>query len=330
MIAHEWLFSLKLYEGADNKRSILQLTITLILYFILITAMFYLVIYNYPYSVVMLAAFPAAGLHVKIFIILHDCCHNSYFNSPRVCSIIGHICGIITFTPFYDWQKSHGIHHASVSNLEKRGVGDLWTMTVDEYRSSSLPRRIQYRVYRNCLFLFGVAPLLLFLVIYRLPHKNMRRKDMISIVFTDVMIVLIITGFYFTTGILIYLKVFFPVITIASISGMWLFFIQHQFKTVYWAHSGNWDPVRAAMEGSSFYNLPGILRWFSGSIGYHHIHHLKPRIPNYRLRKCYNEIPVLRDITPISIFAGLRSLFLYLWDEKSGELVNFSVLRKGV
>ncbi|HNX24615.1 MAG TPA: fatty acid desaturase [Spirochaetota bacterium] len=329
MTGHEWLSSLKEYEGADNNESFMQLAITFLLYFCLIAFMFYLVLYNYPYWIVILTAFPAAGLHVKIFIILHDCCHNSYFKSPRTCSIIGHICGFITFTPFYDWQRSHGIHHASVSNLERRGVGDLWTMTVEEYRSSSLLRRIQYRIYRNAFFLFGVAPLLLFVVVYRLPHQNMRRKDLFSIIITDIMIAVIIATAYFTVGLIPYLEVFIPVVTVASISGMWLFFIQHQFKKVYWSHSGNWDPVKAAMDGSSFYNLPGILRWFSGSIGYHHIHHLKPRIPNYKLRKCYNNIPELQEITPISIFAGFRSLFLYLWDEKTGELVNFSVLRKG-
>jgi len=328
MEEREWLSLIKHYEGADNKKSNLQLLVTFTSYFAIIAAMFALVIMDYPYWTVLLLSLPAAGFQVRIFIFLHDCSHNSYYKSSRACSITGTICGIITFTPFYDWQRSHGIHHASVSNLDKRGTGDIWTMTVDEYRKASTWVKIQYRIFRNPVFLFGIAPVFLFLIIYRLPHKGMRKKDLISIIFTNVMLALIITAAYFTVGITAYIKVFLPVITLATIFGMWLFFIQHQFKKVYWSHSGDWTPVKAAMEGSSFYRLPAVLRWFSGSIGYHHIHHLKPRVPNYRLRQCYNDIPELQKIIPVTLFAGFRSLFLYLWDEKTGEMVNYSVLKQ--
>ena len=323
MEEREWLSSLKIYEGADNRKSLIQLITTLVAYFSLITAMFFLVTMDYPYWIVLLLSIPAAGFHVKIFIIMHDCCHHSFFTRTWMCFLAGQICGIITYTPFFDWQRTHGIHHASVANLDKRGIGDVWVMTVEEYRAAPAPVKILYRAFRHPLFLFGIAPVLLFIVVYRFPHKNMRRRDLASILFTDIAIALVIILVYFTVGIMAFIRVFLPVFVLAYSSGMWLFYIQHQFKNVYWSHAETWDRVQAAMKGSSFYNLPALLRWFSGSIGYHHIHHLKPAIPNYRLKKCYKAIPELQDITPITILTSFRSLFLSLWNEKTGELVSF-------
>lgn len=285
--------------------------------------MILMVLSGLPYWAVLLAALPTAGIYVRLFILMHDCGHGSFFRSTRACTIVGGICGVLTFTPYYDWRRTHAIHHATVSNLEKRGVGDVWTMTVDEYRSSPLRVRLKYRIYRNPIFLLGIAPTLLFIISFRIPRRDMNRRCQISVLLTDLALALIITALGLTVGFSIYLKVMIPIFLIASIGGVWLFFIQHQYKNVYWSDTQNWDMVRAALEGSSFYKLPGLFRWFSGNIGYHHIHHLNPRIPNYNLRRCYREIPEVREITPITVRISLRSMFLQLWDDKTRQLVNF-------
>jgi len=328
MTPKEWYSSLKRYEGADFKKSIGQLAVTLAGYTSLVFLMFFLVLKELPYWVVLLIAFPAAGFHVKLFIILHDCSHSSFFKNSRANSIVGNLCGILTFTPFYDWKHSHAVHHATVSNLDKRGTGDVWTMTVREYKTAPLREKIRYRIFRNPLFLFGIAPLFLFLVLFRLPHRGMSPKDLKSILLTDLVLALIIVGFSLTLGFSVWFWVMFPILAISTISGTWLFFIQHQFKTVYWSRSTHWNKIRAALEGSSFYKLPAVLRWFSGNIGYHHIHHLNSLIPNYRLPKVFWNIPQTREVTPIGFFASLKSLFLFLWDENTGELVSFRAAKR--
>ncbi len=323
------LYSLiKPFEGGVRSKSIPQLIISLFSYLGLIGLMFFLLHLEVSYWIVLLPALPASGFQVRLFIILHDCSHGSYFPGSRACSAVGSLCGLFTFTPYQDWRHSHAVHHATVGNLERRGIGDVWTMTVSEYREAGLFKKIRYRIFRNPLFLFGIAPAFLFLVLFRLPHVHMSRKDLASILFTDFCLFLILFPLSLGFGFLNVLMVLFPPILLSSIWGTWLFFIQHQFKEVYWSHSAQWDRYRAAMEGSSFYSLPHLLRWFSGNIGYHHIHHLNPRIPNYNLRRCYNEIAELREITPITLLTGFKSMFLQLWDEKQSELVSYRAARR--
>lgn len=324
----EWLSQLRQHEGADVKKSIIQIITSFAPYLALMTAMFLLFHYGFPYWIVLLLSLIAGFFLVRIFIILHDCSHNSCFDSPRACSLVGHICGILTFTSPSDFRHSHGTHHATVANLEKRGTGDIWTMTVDEYRSAGRLKRFVYRVSRNPLVVFGVGSFLLFLLWQRIPLGRSRKKEVLSIIFFDIMIALTITAAFFTVGIKSYVAVQLPVLFIASIMGVWLFFIQHQFEDVHWFHNEDWEPFKAAMKGCSFYKLPGLLRWFSGSIGYHHVHHLRPRIPNYNLKKCYSDIPGLQEIEPISLWKGFKSAFLHLWDEKTGKLVSFSRAKK--
>ncbi len=266
--------------------------------------------------------FLAGALLVRIFIIFHDCVHHSFFPSERLCSFVGSILGVLVFTAYHDWRRTHLIHHGSFANLEKRGIGDVWTMTVQEFISASSWKRLFYRVYRNPVILFGPAPIVLFLIWNRFPVKGAGRKEILSVLFMNAVLIAIIVLALLTFGIREYIMIQLPVIALAGIFGMWLFFIQHQYEGVRWWHTEEWSSYQASMQGSSYYDLPAVLRWFSGNIGYHHIHHLSPRIPNYNLKRCYEENPELKEIITIKLFRGFRSIFLQLWDESSKELIS--------
>ena len=324
----EWNVELKKYAQPDVKKSMVQLFTAIIPYLTLLTVMYLIMSNGYSYWIVLLLSILAGGFLVRIFIIFHDCAHQSFFNSKPACEVVGNICGILTFTAFADWRRAHATHHASVANLEKRGVGDVWTMTVDEYLSSTKLRRFYYRAYRNPLFHFFIGPLFLFLVVNRFPGKYSKKKEFISIIFTNLMILSIVITASFVIGIKNYIAIQLPTVFVAGSIGVWFFYIQHQFANVYWAHNENWDPFKAAMEGSSYYKIPEVLNWFSGHIGYHHLHHLNPRIPNYNLKKCYDNIPELHEVVPITLFKGFKSIFLQLYDENQKKLISFSKLKK--
>ncbi len=322
-----WLLQLPQYEGSDFNKNVKQILTTFIPYFILMFTMFGIVHQGYSYGLVLLLC-PLAGLFtVRMFIILHDCAHKTYFKgSPSACFLWGHICGIFTFTAFFDFRQTHTLHHGTVANLEKRGVGDIWTMTVDEYQQASLGIKLLYRLFRNPFFLFIIAPALEFVLVNRFPKRVSRLKENLSILFEDIMIVLMIVLAHFTIGIKAFIAVQGPVISLAASIGVWIFYSHHQFEEVYWSHDKDWHRVDAAMKGSSFYKFPDLIEWFTGHIGYHHIHHLNYRIPNYNLEKCYREIPQLQ-IKPRTLMDGFKSMFLALWDEETAKLVSFSSLK---
>jgi omega-6 fatty acid desaturase (delta-12 desaturase) len=324
----DWVVQLSRFEDPDVKKSIRQILTSFIPYFALLAGMFLLLSRGYPYYVVLLIS-PVAGLFlVRIFIILHDCSHKSYLGrSLSGCFILGHICGILTFTSFFSFRRSHVIHHATVANLDKRGVGDVHTLTVDEYLSLPPWGRLAYRVFRNPFFLFGIAPVLLFVLSNRIPKKIDRAKEALSVLFTDVMLVGIVIAASLTIGLKMYVAIQLPVIWLAASFGVWLFYIQHQFGTVYWVRSGNYDVFKAAMEGASYYKLPEVLRWFTGNIGYHHVHHVNFRIPNFNVKDCYDQTPQLQGVRPVTVSEGFRCMQLALWDEKAGKLISFSALK---
>lgn len=323
----EWSSLLKPYESKKSGKSIGQLILTLVLYLSLLALMLFLVFKGFPYWMTLILALPAAGFHVKLFIIMHDCGHGSYFKSRKASDWAGRITGILTHTPYYDWRRAHAIHHATVSNLEKRGVGDIWTMTVNEFQKASRTKRLIYRIYRFPLVLFGIGPSLLFMILFRFPHKNMKKKDLLSILLTDLFMAAIIVAFSFTLGFMVYLKVILPIVLVANMAGVWLFYVQHQFEDVNWYNNSQWNVIDSSLKGSSYYKLPTVLRWLSGNIGLHHIHHLNARIPNYNLQKCYNDIPQAQEIVPITLLTSLKSLFLKLWDEESQSLISYKALR---
>ena len=286
---------------------------------------------NYSYWITLLLAFPASGFTVRIFIIQHDCGHGSFFKSRRANDLCGLFCSIFTLTPYHYWRKSHAIHHASAGNLEHRGIGDIYTMTVNEYMQQTRWGKFKYRLYRNPLLLFLVIPTILFLFIYRFPSSRSKelRSYQFSVYITSLVIAVLVGTLIWLVGLKAFLIVQLPITFITSSTGAWLFFIQHQFENTYWADEEDWDYAYAALRGSSYYKLPKVLQWFTGNIGFHHIHHLSPRIPNYMLEKCHKENPEFQKAANIlTIRKSLKSILLSLWDENQKKLVSFRQFKR--
>lgn len=320
--------ALNRYTRPDTRRSLTQAVTALGIYFSSVTLLIVLYRFQAPLWTILALSLLTSPIVVQLFIIFHDCCHTSYFTSRRACFLLGHFLGVLTFTAYYDWQRTHGIHHRFMANLENRGVGDIWLMTLEEYSNATRWMKFRYRLYRNPFFIFFASAPFLFLILNRFPSKGFRSRELQSVIFTDIMLVLLLSILAASIGWKPLLLIFLPIMLGASMIGVWLFYVQHQFRKVYWAHNGEWDRYRAAMEGSSFYMMPSIFRWLSGNIGYHHIHHLAPRIPNYRLKECFDDIPQLQDIDPLPWLSGLRNICLSVWDEKSGLLISFREARE--
>ena len=278
------------------------------------------------YWLALLLAIPAAGFLVRIFIIQHDCGHGSFFKSRRANDWVGSICGFLTLVPYKFWRKSHAVHHAHHAELEERGIGDVWTMTVAEYLQAPWWKRAGYRVFRNPFFLFGIAPAINFLLLTRLPiggEAHWRHGEYASVWWTNLAIALWITAGSLLIGFGNVMGIVLPVMIIAGSVGTWLFYVQHQFERTYWEHTPEWNYTLAALDGSTYYKLPPILQWFTGNIGFHHIHHLSPRIPNYRLQECHEQNPLLQRSVQLTLRSSLQTVWLSLWDEDRRLLVSF-------
>ncbi len=316
------------YHKAHAWKSTWQLSNSTIPFFIIWYLMY--VSLGYSYWITLLLAFPAAGFLVRMFIIQHDCGHGSFFRSRKANDLSGMFCSVFTLTPYHYWRKSHAIHHASAGNLEERGVGDIYTMTVSEYLKLSKWGRFKYRIYRNPVILFLFVPTILFLILYRFPNPkrpNMKRK-VASVYYTDLAIGIAVGLMIWLIGIKAFLLIQLPITFITSSVGTWLFFVQHQFEDTYWETGDEWDYTQAALKGSSYYKLPKVLQWFTGNIGFHHIHHLSPRIPNYMLEKCHKENPLFQKANVLTLKTSLKSVLLSLWDENQKRLVSFRQLKK--
>jgi omega-6 fatty acid desaturase (delta-12 desaturase) len=282
---------------------------------------------GYSYWLTLLLALPAGGLITRTFIIFHDCGHGSFFKSQRANNILGTICGLIVFVPYYQWRFEHAIHHATSGDLDRRGTGDITTLTVQEYLSRSRWDRFKYRVYRNPFVLLGVGPVFTFLISQRFTNSISRKRERYSVYFTNLVILAIVVTMSLTIGLSTYLLIQLPVALIGATAGIWMFYIQHQFDGTYWEHHEDWDYATAALRGSSYFKLPKVLQWFTGNIGLHHIHHLSSRIPNYALQRCHDENPVFQEVTTITLWSSLKSLRLNLWDEEGRQLVGFRHLK---
>ena len=278
---------------------------------------------GYAYALTLILALPAAAFLVRLFILFHDCVHGSFFRWKGANTFFGYVLGVAVFTSFEDWRFAHLRHHVTYANLDTRGFGDIWTMTLKEYETSPKQKRWQYRFYRNPLVMIGLGALFTFLLRNRLPTRKVKRTERMSVIFTNLLIVVVVLVADRIIGWRTYLLIQLPVFWLAGAAGVWLFYVQHQFPGVYWARKGDWKPLNAAMKGSSFYHLPALLRWFSGSIGFHHVHHLSPRIPNYNLKKCYAAVPALQAKAPLTFTHSFACVRLKLWNEARKEMVAF-------
>jgi omega-6 fatty acid desaturase (delta-12 desaturase) len=269
----------------------------------------------------------AGGFLVRVFIIFHDCGHGSFFKSARANNVLGFITGVLTFTPYFHWRWEHAMHHGTSGDLDRRGVGDVWTMTVQEYLESPRWKRLSYRLVRNPIFLFLIAPLFVFLIKQRFSYGSGGKRERRSVLWANLAILGVGAAMSWVFGLQAYVVIQLAVMAVAGSAGMWLFYVQHQFEGVHWERHEEWDYAKAALQGSSFYKLPKVLQWFSGNIGFHHIHHLSPRIPNYHLERCYRAEPLFQTVQPVTLISSLKSLTFRLWDEQRRKLVGYGRLR---
>ena len=318
-----WASILSPYQKPDPARSMFEIAVTVLPFVALWAMTAAAVVHGYYWGLILTV--PVAGFLVRLFIIQHDCGHGNLFARRGVNDWIGRVIGVFTLTPYDYWRRTHAVHHATSGNLDKRGLGDVHTLTVREYRG--LPRigRLGYRLYRHPLVLFGLGPAWLFICQYRLPLGLMRSgaRPWISTIATNLGIVLPVAGAIWLVGLGPFLMVQIPVTLMAATAGVWLFYVQHQFEETHWSQSGDWNFQHAALHGSSHYDLPGLLRWITGNIGVHHVHHLAARIPFYRLPQILRDHPGLRDMSRITLLESLGCVKLVLWDETAGRLVSF-------
>lgn len=281
---------------------------------------------HYGYWVGLVLSVPAAGFLLRLFMIQHDCGHGSFFGRRRFDDWTGRAIGILTLTPYDYWRHAHAKHHAFSGNLDERGIGDITTLTVAEYRALSRWARIGYRMYRHPLVMFGIGPAWLFLFKQRLPCGLMREGSLpwISTMTTNAAVAIITVLITWSIGLSSFLLVHLPIVLLAGSAGVWLFYVQHQFETTHWSKPPEWQFAHAAIHGASHYDLPLVLRWMTGNIGIHHVHHLSSKVPFYRLPEVLKDHPELGDIGRITIGESLRCVKLVLWDETSQRLVAFS------
>ncbi|MEW9052029.1 MAG: fatty acid desaturase [Neobacillus sp.] len=313
------------FEKSTTKESIWQIINTvgpfMILWFLAYMSL------SVSYWLALVPIVLAAGFLVRIFIIFHDCTHHSFFKSRHANRVVGTITGVLTVFPFDQWGHDHSVHHATSGNLDKRGTGDIWTLTVEEYLAAPLKIRLAYRFYRNPFVMFVLGPIYVFLLKNRFNRKGARQKERNNTYLTNVLIVALYALLIWAIGWQSFLLVQGSIFMLSGSAGIWLFYVQHTFEDSYFEEDKDWEYVKAAVEGSSFYKLPKLLQFLTGNIGFHHVHHLSPRVPNYKLEEAHKNTPPLQNVPTISLATSLKSLRFRLWDEESKNFVSFKEVK---
>lgn len=318
----------QLFKGAITSRSLFQLVSTMLLF--ISTLVICIMTYDSHYWLCTILLIPMGGLLVRLFIFQHDCGHQSFFKSRKWNDWVGRFLSVFTWTPYDYWRRAHNTHHATSGHLSKRGIGDIDTLTVREYRERSWLMRLSYRVYRHPVILLFFGGPVMILILQRSPFGQPLRFKKIwrSIMGTNLALLVTYSSMVYLLGPSFFLLIYLPVVCVAAWIGGWLFYIQHQFENAYWHHENKWSFNAAAILGSSYFVLPKILHWFSGNIGYHHLHHICGAIPNYRLKECHDTAPNIPEIREIKLWDSVKCLHLTLWDEDKCELVSFDQLKE--
>ena len=321
-----WRDALAPYARPHLGRSVLDL-LTSVVPYLALTVLMYLTV-DRSYGLTLAIAVPAAGFLLRTYIVFHDCTHGSFLPSKRANAIVGSFTGLLVFTPFASWRHSHAVHHATAGDLERRGTGDVPTMTVAEYRAASRRGRIGYRLFRSPPVMFGLGWLWAMVIGPRIVRRDQRPRIKRSIIATNAALAVVVAGMCLLVGWQSFLLVQAPTAMLAGSAGVWLFYVQHQFEDVYWENSEAWSYADAALRGSSYLRLPKVLQFFTGNIGLHHVHHLSARVPNYNLQAAHDALPVFQDVPTLTLMDGVRSVRLKLWDEDAGRLIGWAEERR--
>jgi len=317
-----WRETLAPYARPRLDRSLIDLATSVVPYLALSYLMYRTL--GVSYWLVLLIAIPASGFLVRTFILFHDCSHGSFMASRRANLWLGTVLGLLVYSPFLRWRHDHAIHHATSGDLDRRGGGDVRTLTVSEYRALSPRSRLGYRLFRNPVVMFGIGPIVALLVGPRLVSRSARPRMRRSVIGTNLALAVLVGALCWLMGWRDYLLVQAPTVLLAGSAGIWLFYVQHQFEDAYWESAEDWTYADDALRGSSYLKLPKVLQFFSGNIGLHHVHHLSARIPNYNLQRAHDENQIFHDVPMLSLADGLRAVRLKLWDEERGSMVTFA------
>jgi acyl-lipid omega-6 desaturase (Delta-12 desaturase) len=323
-----WKDALAPHSQSRTDRAAMQVATSLLPYLILSTTSYLTLGVSTVLTV--LLVIPTAGFLVRTFVVFHDCAHGSLFPSRRANHRVGVVLGLFVMAPFRQWQHEHSVHHATSGDLDRRGIGDVMTLTVSEYSSKPWYQRLGYRLFRNPLVMFGLGPILAMMIGPRIPARTARRRQRNSVLLTDVTLVAVVTLLCWAMGWRDFLVVWAPAALLAGSAGVWLFYVQHQFEDAYWQHSDDWGYAEAALRGSTFLKLPTVLRFFTASIGLHHVHHLNARVPNYNLKRAHESHPIFSEVPTISMWEGIRATRFKLWDEQSSKMLTFAQARRAI
>jgi acyl-lipid omega-6 desaturase (Delta-12 desaturase) len=323
---YQWREALAPYAQASCSRALIDIATSVVPYLGVSVAMYLALPVSYP--LVLLLAIPAAGFLVRTFILFHDCSHGSLLPSRRANAWLGMALGLLLWSPFLRWRHDHAVHHATSGDLGRRGVGDVRTLTVAEFNALPWRGRLGYRLQRHPLLMFGLGPIIAMLIGPRIVARNARPRMRRSVIGTNVALALMVAALCWLVGWRQYLLVWGPPALLAGSVGIWLFYVQHQFEQAYWESGADWGYAEAALRGSSYLKLPRLLQFFTGNIGFHHVHHLSARIPNYNLQRAHDENPIFHDVPTLSLWDGIRAVRLKLWDEDRGRMVTFAQARR--